>query len=349
MYTREIQAPRSNPVENGIPLQGTWIRAFEEVDLLSVHKPFPVPLPNGIKSLRIKEWESFCIQDDRFYLQAQFCNMKYYRSAMVVMYNLETKERLEFRKVIPGGGWHLPCSLNNASVDSRSWGFFFRIHSWLDTSSISLELNIKRTRKRPAFTAYATFDLAEGRTTPMAVSLLFSEHRNMYAYKAVAAVSGDIVSGGNRFHFDPSKTSGLFCDFKGYYPYRMRSTWCSGLGFDSRNRRFGFALGENQAREPYKNNENALWIDGRLTPLPPVKITQSGGPESNWIIQDMEGMVDLVFTPREQKRITDNFVFSALDYNNPMGYFNGLLVSSEGEELPLRNVWGTGEKLYLRV
>jgi hypothetical protein len=349
VYTREIQAPRLSPVEYGMPIQGTWLRAFEEVDLLRVHKPYSVPLPRGIKNLRIKEWESFIIQDARFYIQARLSNFKYFRAAQVIMYNRETREQLEFRKTIPGGAWRLPRFLNNASVESRSWGFFFRIHSWLDAESIKLELNVKSSLKRTAFAAHATFDLAGGKTTPMAVSLLFSEHRNMYAYKALTAVDGDVVSGGKHIHFDASGTSGLFCDFKGYYPYRMRSTWCSGMGFDSKNRRFGFALGENQAREPYKNNENALWIDGRLTPLPPVRITRIGSLESDWIIQDMEGMVDLVFTPKEPKRGTENFIFSKSDHETPLGYFNGLLVSAEGEQLPVRNVWGACEKLYLRV
>jgi hypothetical protein len=63
----------------------------------------------------------------------------------------------------------------------------------------------------------------------------------------------------------------------------------------------------------------------------------------------MEGMVDLVFSPRELKRNTENFIVSSSDYEYPLGHFNGLLVSAEGEELPVRNVWGTGEKLYLRV
>lgn len=357
VYTREIQPPRASPVENGVPLQGTWLRAFKDADLSRVLRPYPAPLPGGIKGLRIKEWESFIIQDDSYYLKAQICNLKFYRTAQVVLYFRESGEYLEFRKVIPGGGWRFPRELSNASVDSRSWGFFFRIHSWLDTDSISLELNVEATLKRPAFTAYALFDLAGGgvaaRTTPMAVSLLFSERRSMYAYKVTAPVSAHMVSGGKHIHLDPSKTSGVFCDYKGYYPYRMRSTWCTGMGFVPRtggaDRRLSFALGENQAREPYGNNENALWVDGRLTPLPPVKITRAGGPESNWIIQDMEGMVDLVFTPQEMKRRTENFVFSAMDYENPLGYFNGLLVSAEGEELPVRNVWGTGEKLYLRV
>jgi hypothetical protein len=267
----------------------------------------------------------------------------------VVIYDKQSEERLELKKLIPGSGWKLPRSLNNASVDSRSLGFFFRIHSWLDAGSVRLELNVERRRRRPAFTAHATFDLVAGKTTPMAVSLLFSERRSMYAFKALTAVRGDVVLGGKHIHFVPDATSGLFCDYKGYYPYRMRSTWCTGMGFDSQNRRFGFSFGENQAKEPYKNNENALWVDGRLTPLPPVKITHNNGPGSDWIIQDMEGMVDLVFTPRVPINHTGAFFIYSSNYETPMGYFNGLVVNSDGEELPIRNVWGIGEKLNLRV
>ena len=349
MYTREIQEKRHEPVENGIPLQGTWTGAFEEVDLSKIYRPYSIPLPKEVRNLRVKEWESFIIQNDRIYLQARLCNLKYYRTALVVMFNKETKERLEFKKTLPGGAWRLPRSLSNASVESRSYGFFFRIHTWLDANCIQLELNVEKRQKRPALTVQATFDLAVSKTTPVAVSLLFSERRNMYAYKALTAVRGDLVSGGQHIQLDPVRTSGIFCDFKGYYPYRLHSTWCSAMGFDSQNQRFGFALGENQAKESFKNNENALWIDGNLTPLPPVKITQNGSAASDWIIQDMEGMVDLVFTPRELGSNVKNSIFSSSEYEYSLGFFNGLVLSAKGEEIPVHNVWGTGEKLYLRV
>jgi hypothetical protein len=349
MYNREIQPPRPSPIENGRPLQGTWTQAFDEVDLLDIRKPYPVFLPKALRDARIKEWETFIIQDDRFYLSAMLCNIKYYRTAVVIMYDKVHKERLRFRKIIPGGGWRFPRGLRNASVDSRSWGFFFRIHNWLDAGRVKLDLDIEPTGKRPSFTAHAEFDMNPGRVTPMAVSLLFSERRSMYAYKALAPVRGDIVLGGRHISLDQAKTSGLFCDFKGYYPYRTRNTWCTGFGFDGKERRLGFCLAENQARESFKNNENALWVDGKLTPLPPVKITQPRGVDSEWIIQDMEGMVDLVFTPVEPVKCSLNFLVSRSDYESPIGHYNGVMVNSEGEEIPVRNMWGLAEKFFLRV
>jgi hypothetical protein len=349
MYTREILPSQASPIEHGIPLLGTWTRAFEEVDLLDIHRPYRYPLPRWIRDQRIKEWETFIIQDDHFYLEAILGNVKMYRLAQVFLYDKDTRERFTFRKVIPGGGWRLPRSLYNVSVDSRSYGFFFRIHNWLDADTIKLDVDIEASRRRPAFTAHAEFDLNRSVTVPMAVFLSFAGRRMMYAFKAFTGVRGDMVFGGRHISFTPEKCSGFFHDYKGFYPYRMRMIWCNGMGFDEEGRRFGFNIVENQTREPHKNNENALWINGELTPLPPVRITMPGGIESDWIIQDLEGMVDLVFIPREQMRSGANILVTHAEYETPVGYYNGTLVSSGGTQIHVHNLWGMGGKLYLRV
>jgi hypothetical protein len=349
MYAREILAPRTSPIENGRPIQGTWTRAFNDVDLLDIQRPFSMPLPRWARDSRIKEWESFAIQDDNFYLDAILINIKCYRAAQVFLYEKASGERMVFKKILPFGGWQLPKGLANASIESRSWGFFFRIHDWLDADTIQVDLNIQATRRRPSFTAHLKYNLDEKKTIPMAVNLPFSERRCMYAYKALAPVRGDMVFGGRHISLDPAKTTGIFCDFKGFYPYQVRSLWCTGLGIDAENRRIGFSIAENQTRETYKNNENALWVNGRLTPLPPVRITIPNGTEEDWVIQDMEGMVDLTFTPREPLRSAINLVVTRAEYDSPLGLYNGMLVDSEGAEIPVRNLLGIGEKLYLRV
>jgi hypothetical protein len=269
--------------------------------------------------------------------------------AQVFIYDKETREQLLFRKILPLGTWRLPRKLSNASIDSRSYGFFFRIHDWLDAGMIKVDLDIEAAWKRPSFTAHLEYELDREKITPLVVNLLFSKRRSMYAYKALAPVRGDMVFGGRHSSFDPVKTAGIFCDFKGFYPYRMRSSWCTGLGFDAENRRYGFSVAENQVKESFKNNENALWVDGELTPLPPVRITMPEGIESEWIIQDMEGMVDLTFTPKEHLRSGFNLIGANVEYYTPLGFFNGILLNFKGEQIRVRNLWGLGEKIYLRV
>ncbi|MDR1970647.1 MAG: DUF2804 domain-containing protein [Treponema sp.] len=349
MYVREQRPPQHSPIEDGAPVQGTWSGPFEEVDLLAIRRPFRYPLPRSLRDCRIKEWQSFIIQDHRFFLEVILSNVKLYRLAQVFLYDRESKEKLRYLKVIPLGGWKLPQGLRNASIDSHSLGFFFRIHNWLDADTIRVDLHIQAKRSKPAFTAHLTYDLDRQKVSPLVVNLSFSERRCVYAYKALAAVRGDMVFGGRRVSFKASRTSGFFYDFKGLFPYRMHAVWCSASGFDNQGRRIGFTVAENQTRESRRDNENALWVNGELTPLPAVRITQPGGIKAEWIIQDVEGMVDLVFTPLESLRSGYNVIFSRAALESPLGHYNGMLVSAKGEQIPVHNLWGTGEKLYLRV
>jgi hypothetical protein len=349
MYIREQCPPQTTPVEDGAPVQGTWTCPFKEVDLLAIRRPYRCPLPRSLRDSRIKEWESFIIQDDRFFLEAVLANVKIFRMAQVFLYHKESGEKLRYFKLIPFERWKLPRSLQNSSVESRSFGFFFRIHDWLDADTIRVDLNTRAGGGRPAFTAHLMYDLDRRKTMPLVVNLGFSERRCVYAYKTMAAVRGDLVLGSRRFSFDSSRTSGFFFDFKGFYPYRMQSVWCGASGFDGQGRRIGFSVAENQTRENHRNNENALWVDGELTPLPAVRITMPEGTASDWIIQDLEGMVDLVFSPRELWRSGYNVIFSRANLESPLGVYHGVLVSAAGERITIHNFWGNGEKLFLRV
>ena len=342
-------APRASPIENGNPLHGTWNRAFEGVDLLEIRKPYRYPLPRWARDYRIKEWECFSAHDDHFLLEAIFCNVKLYRMAQVILYDKEDGKNFIFRKIKPGSGWQLPYSLANASVDSRSSSFYFRIHSWLDADTVKLDINIEAAHRRPSLTAHLAYNINSHDVTPMAVSLGITEQRIMYAYKALAPVRGDMVFSGRHISLKQDGCSGFFCDYKGFFPYRMQTTICTAMGFDEENRRFGFHIAENQTRETNKNNENALWVNGQLTPLPPVLITMPNGPDADWVIQDVEGMVDLTFTPKEANKSGRGLIFTNVEFNAPLGYYNGMLVNSEGLQIQIKNLFGIGEKLYLRV
>ena len=281
-------------------------------------------------------------------LEALFCNLKLYRMAQVLIYDKKNEKKFVFRKIRPGTGWQLPYSLANASIDSHSSHFYFRIHTWLDADTVRLDINIEKTNRRPSLTGHLAYDL-NSQVTPMTVSLGISERRNMYAYKALAPVRGDIIYDGQHTGLKQDDCLGFFCDYKGFYPYSMQKIICSASGFNEKNNCFGFHIAENQTKEPNKNNENALWVNGKLTPLPPVLITMPNGPENDWVIQDVEGMVDLTFTPKEQNKSGIKLILTNAEYNAPLGYYNGMLLDSKGEQVQIKNLFGIGEKYNLRV
>ena len=349
MYTREIQAPRGAPIEKGIPLTGTWNNAFARVDLLGIQRPYSWPLPRWLKDFRIKEWEVFSVQDERFSLDALLGNFKLFRLVQICLYNTETGQYHVYRKLLPGSGWRMPQSLNHATVECRSAGFFFRIHTWLNADTIKLDMDVAATKRHPALTAHLAYCLGDYPVTPVAVSLKITERRNMYVFKALTAVRGDLVLGDRHISLNSASCTGIFCDYKGFYPYRMKGVFCGCTGFDSEGRRYGFHIVENQAKETYINNENVLWVNDCCTPLPPVRITMPDNPESDWVIQDLDGMVDLQFTPKAADRFGGNLLVVRGDFFAPVGYYNGVLVSSNNEQIQVRNQLGTGGKIYVRV
>ena len=348
MYTREIQEPRASPIEDGKPLTGTWDRAFDKVDLLEIRNPYPFPMPKWVRNWRIKEWQYFNAQSGNFLIEAVFCNFKLYRIAHVLVYDKQSGEKIIYRKYKPGKGWTLPSSLANSSIDSHSSNFYFRIHSWLATDTITLDIDIAAARQRPSLTAHLTYNVSSD-ITPMAVSLGITKRRTIYAYKAFTPIRGNVVLGERRISLEPDACSGFFCDYKGFFSYRLQTAVCSAMGFTKENRRFGFHIAENKTSEPNKNNENAFWVDGKLTPLPPVLITMPNGSDGMWFIQDIEGMVDLTFTPKEQNKSGIKLGFTKAEFNAPLGYYNGMLLNSEGEQIPIKNLFGMGEKFYLRL
>lgn len=349
MYIRDLSEPRPTPLENGKPIFGTWARAFDDVNLLDISKPFALPLPKWLKNFRIKEWQAFQIQDERHYLMAALINAKYYRFAFLTLWDKELKEKLIFNKVLPFGSWDFPRSLHNSSITSRSYGFYFRIHDWLDADLVEFDIDIQATRRRPSFTAHIELDFQKAESTPLVVCLPFSEQRCLFSHKALGPARGDLVFGGRHINLKHENTVGTLFDYRGLYPYRMANTWATAFGFSSDGRRFGFSIAENQAKESFKYNENVLWIGNKAHLLPPVRITQPSGLDQDWVIQDLEGMVDLNFTPREMNVSAFNLLLTRLDYHAPFGVFNGMMQSTDGENVPIRNLWGLGEVLHMRV
>jgi hypothetical protein len=265
-----------------------------------------------------------------------------------LLYDKAEGHKFIYRKIRPGGR-HFPNSLANNSLDSHSSGFYYRIHSWLDADTLRLDINVETARRNPPLTVHLTYNVNSHDVTPMAVSMGITDRRIMYVYKTLAPIRGDMVFGGQRVILNQEACSGFFCDYKGFYPYNMQTTICNAMGFIEENRRFGFHIAENQTRETNRINENALWVDGKLTPLPPVLITMPNGPDADWVIQDVEGMIDLTFTPKEQNKSGINLFFTKAEFNAPLGFYNGMLVDSKEEQIQIKNLFGMGETLNLLV
>jgi hypothetical protein len=347
MYTRHLLPQRDSPVESGKPLQGTWTTPFENADLLAVKRPYRVPLPKWILNLRIKEWQTFTARNDDMWLEAVIADMKFFCCAAITFWDKKKKEKMHVFRTLPFSAWKMPQSLRDSVIVHDGAGFSFRIHDFIDLRKIILDINIASAIERPGFTANLEFDLDISKTTPLTVNMLIAENRSMYVFKNFSEVEGTVVWGDRNMTLERGSAGGLFQDIKGFIPYRSRYFCCRSFGFDKKGRRFAFSLGEHIAGKLNVNNENALWLEGALTALPPVRIVMYEHGES--VIQDIEGMVDLTFRQVEDTVVPFDLFFISMEHKNPIGLFNGMLMTADGEKLSVRNMPGTVERFVFRL
>jgi hypothetical protein len=347
MYTRHLLPQRDGPVEAGKPIQGTWTSPFEKVDMLAVERPYYIPLPAWILDFRLKEWQAFTLQDDSILMEVVIANMKFFCFAEIIFWDKQNKKKMHVFKTSPFSAWKMPQSLNDTVVDGSCGGFSFCIHNCFVSRKVTLNLSIDSAIERPLFMADLVFDLDLKESTPLAVNLFIAENRSMYIFKNFSGIEGSVVWGDSAITLSGEAAGALFRDCKGFIPYRSNYINCRAFGFDTAGRRFGFSLGENIVRKLNVNNENALWLDGTLTPLPPVRITEAEYGE--FVVQDIEGMIDLNFKLIEDTDTPLDLFFISMEQRCSIGLFNGMLMTQKGEKLPVRNIMGILESFKFKL
>ncbi len=149
--------------------------------------------------------------------------------------------------------------------------------------------------------------------------------------------------------FSKDSACAIVDDHKGYYPYVMEYDWVTALGFNTDKILMGFNLTDNQIQEPEKFNENCLWFDGRMHPLPPVKVMRAEGVEKPWLISDRYDQVNLLFAPIANVPVHLNIGIVKVDYHGPTGVFSGYIRDRVGNKVLFDNFFGMGEQKYVRM
>lgn len=126
-------------------------------------------------------------------------------------------------------------------------------------------------------------------------------------------VEGLAAAGGARFEL--GGTVGALDHTSGILARRTRWRWASAT-----DGRVSLNLTEDFTA-PY---ENALWVDGELRRLGPVRFAfDAGRPDEPWSITAPDGSVDLVFRPEGSRRKRTELLVAASSYVQPVGTFSG--------------------------
>lgn len=215
---------------------------------------------------------------------------------------------------------------------------------------MAILFRMKGDSLRPSISAAFNVDLSEPVVAELASVLPARVHRRCLAsFQITGALKGTLSFSGQKSESEASCGTALLDLRRAYYPLRTRSEVLIGMGSIG-DRRFVFHLATSSLDAPDTDtyNENVLFENGHVWPLPPIKITRPNGIMGTWIIQDMESMVDLSFQPMSDTLRTLSILILRTQYHTIFGTFEGVLLTGKGEPLVLKNVTGIGKKTYLR-
>lgn len=365
MYTRQITEPPKNLIHKGRALFGTYSDTPRRIDIKGMKAPYAgFPIPAFISNIRVKSHLFFTFSLGDFIGQTEFFDFKLYGLAEVIFWNTRTGKKYAYHTYLPPGRRYIPKNTDTAACVCYRKARQIKI-SWKNGhNAFRMEFNVHGDKIRPS--AYAV--MHSRRQDSMKSSVLFvnpspASNRCTATWLSTMEIKGRIYTTNMKTGTQTDKTTdtglALFMMNRSYYKFHTERESVTGIGSQKvRNQDgtttdrkiiFKLEMSNLDAADPDKANSNILVIDGKQTLLPSVFITHSFGIDKKWIIQDTESMVDLSFTPASvSTRILNIFVMRNA-YATIYGTFDGVLLTSDGQKITLKNFPGLVYKSRIRT
>ena len=358
LYTRTVTQAPDKLIKNGAPVFGTFAAAPEMLDIRGVRRPFAsLPVPSILTNLLIRS-NIACV----FNMGQTMCSVDFFTGVLVgfieiVFWNAEKRKKCAYRSLIAPWRRFIPYSLQKSAAASPNKKRKLRIAWNRKRGAFTFICSITGDSARPD--VKGTFSAAIGSECGAEVTSVLPSpvmRRCKAAYKIAASIRGAFnfmpraKNDAQKDSFAFTNGSMLFDMYRAYYKIPTVNEFAYGVGkIDARGVSFSIVSSSLDAADPGAYNENFLFIDGDITPLPPVKITYPFGIMGRWIIQDTESMVDLAFEPHgHHSRAHSLFVLSTR-YNVLFGNFNGVLLTKNGDQIALKDFPGIVKKHVLRL
>ena len=350
-YSRIITPAPRRPVENSVPLFGSYSGMFHTFDIRGVKKPFgDLPFPSFITDTRITDTLRLLFCDDNLIGEIEFFYGGYFAFMETTLWNRQTNRQLAYRQFLPLGFVHLPKYIAYSVATCRVKRRYVRIFSRLSKGMLYADFDFLTADERPSCEGRLDFDTRSPQCTDYsAVIPSFVSRRCQAVYFRSFAVNG-WVNFGHNHDVQLNRTNAVgFLDFrKTYTTLRTKRSVVIGLGFIE-GVQVCFHLSNSIAPDSYSYNDNILFYGGKRIPLPPVRITYPFGSSKNWIIQDTESMVDLTFTPSAISHRNLNILVWRRDYKTIYGMIEGSILIEDGVPLKLKGFPGIAKKVRMRM
>jgi hypothetical protein len=361
LYTRSVTQAPDALIKNGSPVFGTFAGAPASLDIRGVRRPFAsMPLPPFVTNVTIRSNMAFMFNTGRFLCSVDLFGAYLFTFVEIVFWDTETHRKAAFRSLVGPRARFIPDSLRRGIIVSYNRKRKFKLSWNRKRGVVTFTCNIKGDSHRPDIQGTFSADLrapAFGEITCVLPAPVMRRCRAVFRLTAPIKGAFNFITRGKRRGESKQKNqhsfsggAAMFDMHRSYYKFRTKNEYAYGMGKpDHREVAFSLVSTSLEAANSGEYNENFLFVDGKLTLLPPVKITCPFGMANKWVIQDTESMVDLSFSPlASHTRIQSLTVLSAR-YDLIFGVFTGVLLTQDGAEVALKDFPGIVKKHLLRL
>jgi hypothetical protein len=296
---------------------------------------------------RIKRWDYYAVFTPRRFFSATIADLGYAGNIFVYTLDFETGELHEEGLVIPLGiGIELPRN----STDGESRFVNGKASLTFSVHSAHRHLSVSWPGFHDGRGIQAELSLASpSKSESMNIVIPIGNKRFYYNHKFnCLPASGMIKYGDITDVLDPRNCAGSLDWGRGVWDYKSSWNWASASGFLPDGRTIGLNLGCGFG-DLSKAGENALILENRIHKLDEVKFDYiSGDYMKPWKFKDMEGRVDLVFTPFKDRTARTDLAVITSEVHQMFGRYQGKVVTDEGQTIQIKNLVGFAEEHQAR-
>lgn len=300
-----------------------------------------------LQRFRLKRWDYYAVFTPRRFFSATIADLGYAGNLFVYTLDFETGELHEEGIVVPlARGVSLPRNSTegvSAFADDRlqmtfevlpnerrvkvNWGAFhegrgihadIRLQCLPEYESMNIVIPIGRRR--------------------------FYFNRKINCLPA----EGILRYGGVSETLDPHICLGSLDWGRGVWEYRSYWNWASASGFLPDGRTVGLNLGCGFG-DLSRADENALILQNRIHKLEGVRFEYTSDDYMKpWRFRDVQGRLDLVFTPFKERVARTNLGIIFSEVHQMFGRYQGKVVTDDGEEVLIHDLIGFAEEHHAR-
>lgn len=312
--------------------------------------PIPRPMlraPGRLGRFRLKEWCFMSVTTERWFLSFAIVQLGYVGNAFCYLVDRQDPEHPWEHEVLTPLGAGLRIS--PSSVAGRStldWGGAHMEVRWTGAWEVQLDLPVERNGRTERLHGGFRVEAEEA----MALLHPLRPDRPAYTHKAAAMpVQGLLSFRGEEIPLDDSLAT---LDWTRSVALRdTRWKWASLAARLFDGRRIGLNLSAEVYDDPDgSSRENALWIDGRVVPLPGVDFEIPLEPSRDrWRVRSRDRIaIDLTFDPGGARAQRMDLAVVRSDFIQAFGRWEGR-ISPEGlPPVELEGAFGVAEDHYAR-